>query len=133
MKYLGIDYGTRKIGLALGESVSRTAMPLEVFVGGDDAVERICALAQQEHIDAFVVGIPVPFHTGQPRTQFDRAQRFADALENMSRLPVYKIDEVFTSREAQRIQDEYGSRVPEDALAAMMLVQEYFDNHLSSS
>lgn len=125
MKYLGIDYGTRKIGLALGESVSRTALPLEVIAGGEDALARICALAQAEHIDAFIVGIPVPLHEKQPRVQYERAMRFVHDLEEVSKLPVYKVDEVFTSREAQRIQYEYGSRVPEDALAAMMLVEEY--------
>ena len=55
MKYLGIDYGTRKIGLALGESISRTALPFDVIAGGDDVVARICTLAKAEHIDAFFV------------------------------------------------------------------------------
>ena len=126
MKYLGIDYGTRKIGLALGESVSCTALPFDVIAGGDDAVARICALARAEHIDGFIVGVPVPLHEKQPRAQYDRAIRFADDLARASQLPVHTVDEVFTSREAQRIQDEYGSRVSEDALAAMRIVEEYF-------
>lgn len=130
MKYLGIDYSLRKVGLALGESDSRIAVPLEVIAGGDDIVERIVALAKEEHIDAFVVGVPVPFREEQHTKQFDRVKAFIQALEAASQLPVHQIDEVMTTREAKRVQDEYGSNVSEDALAAMMIMQEFLDNEV---
>ncbi len=127
MKYLGIDYSLRKIGLAIGESDSRIAVPLEVILGGDDALDRIIALAKKEQIDAFVLGVPVPFREEQHTKQFDRINLFAKNLVQSSGLPVHKIDEVMTTREARRVQDEYGSKVPEDALAAMLIVQEFLD------
>ena len=128
MKYLGIDYSKKKVGLAIGESDSRIAVPLEVIVGGDDVLERIVKLANDERIDAFVLGIPVPVHEEQSLVQFERVKAFSRHLQEVSRLPVHEIDEVMTTREARRVQDEHGSGVAEDALAAMMILQEYLDS-----
>lgn len=127
MKYLGIDYSLRKVGLAMGESDSRVAVPLEVIAGGDDVLERILVIANEERIDAFVMGVPVPFREVQHSKQFDRVKAFAKELAERSGLPVHEIDEVMTTREARRIQDEQGSGVAEDALAASMILQEFFD------
>lgn len=128
MKYLGIDYSKKKVGLAIGESDSRIAVPLEVIAGGDDVLERIIKLAKEERIEAFVIGIPVPVHEEQPLVQLERVKAFAKRLKEVSGLPVHEIDEVMTTREAKRVQDEYGSKVGEDALAAMMILQEYLDS-----
>ncbi|MEK9157540.1 MAG: Holliday junction resolvase RuvX [Patescibacteria group bacterium] len=130
MKYLGIDYSMRKVGLAIGESDSRIAVPLEVIPGGDDVLDRIIKLAKEEKIDAFVVGIPVPVHEEQPLVQFERVKTFVERLKEVSGLPVHEIDEVMTTREAKRVQSEYGSKVGEDALAAMMILQEHLDEGL---
>lgn len=128
VKYLGIDYSKKKVGLAIGESDSRIAVPLEVIAGGDDVLERIIKLAKEERIEAFVIGIPVPVHEEQPLVQLERVKAFAKRLKEVSGLPVHEIDEVMTTREAKRVQDEYGSKVGEDALAAMMILQEYLDS-----
>lgn len=128
MKYLGVDYGLRKVGLALGDSDSRVAVPLAVIAGGDDLVERLAALAILESVDAFVVGLPVPTTQTQNPAQWERTKAFAALLAETSSLPVHTIDEAFTSYEARRLQKEYGADVPEDALAAMMVTQEYLDS-----
>lgn len=130
MKYLGIDYSMRKVGLALGESDSRVAVPLEVIAGGDDVLERILKIAKEERIDAFVVGVPVPFRDEQHSKQFDRVKTFVEELRMRSGCDVYEVDEVMTTREARRVQDEHGSGVPEDALAAMLIVQDFLDNEV---
>lgn len=130
MKYLGIDYSKKKVGLAIGESDSGIAVPLEVIAGGYGVLERIVKLAKDERVEAFVVGIPVPVHEEQPLVQFERVKAFVGRLREVSGLPVHEIDEVMTTREAKRIQSEHGSRVGEDALAAMMILQEYLDESL---
>lgn len=130
VKYLGIDYSKKKVGLAMGESDSRIAVPLEVIPGGEDVLERIVKLAKEEKIEAFVLGIPVPVHEEQPLVQFERVKAFAERLKEVSGLPVHEIDEVMTTREAKRVQSEYGSKVGEDALAAMMILQEFLDNEV---
>lgn len=127
MKYLAIDYSLRKVGLAMGESDLKVALPLEVLPGGDDVLDRILRIAKEERIDAFVVGVPVPFREAQHTKQFDRVKAFVDELRARSGLGVHEIDEILTTREARRVQEEYGSTVPEDALAAMMILQEFFD------
>lgn len=113
----------------MGESDSKVAVPLEVIPGGNDVLERILAIAKEERIDAFVVGVPVPFREEQHTKQFDRVRAFIEELRMRSGLVVYEIDEVMTTREARRVQDEEGSTVPEDALAAMLVMQEFLDEH----
>jgi putative transcription antitermination factor YqgF len=90
-------------------------------------LERIVKLAREEKIEAFVLGIPVPVHEEQPLVQLERVKAFAERLKEVTGLLVHEIDEVMTTREAKRVQSEYGSKVGEDALAAMMILQEYLD------
>ncbi len=127
MKYLGIDYGLRKVGLALGDSASRIAVPFDMIEGGADVVQRIIALASKEGIDAFVVGLPVPTTTQQNPAQWERTKVFIASLKELSGLPVEIIDEAFTSHEAKRLQRENATKAPEDALAAMVITQEFLD------
>ena len=129
MKYLGIDYSAKKVGLALGDDTLRLAVPFDVLSGGEDVLHRILVLAVSERINAFVVGVPVPFRDVHHTKQHDRVLEFIKQLKEQSGLPVYEIDEVMTTREAKRVQDEYGSTVKEDALAAMFILQEFFDTH----
>lgn len=123
MKYLGVDYGLRKIGLALGDSDVRVAVPLEV-IETDRVVDEIKRHIQEEGVDAVVLGLPAHDERSE---QLQRTKEFADFLTSELSVPVHTIDESYTSVESQRIQSEFGSKVPEDALAAMLILQSYFD------
>lgn len=126
MKYLGIDYGSRKVGLALGDGVAGVAMPWKVLEGGGDIVERLCALAREEGVECFVVGVAVP-EGAQRREHYERTLAFCMALAECSALHVEQVDEQFTSAEARRVRHEAALGTPEDALAAMILLQAFFD------
>lgn len=123
MKFLGIDYGLRKVGLALGDSEARLAVPLEV-IESDRIVEMIQKTIAEEGIESVVVGLPT---IDGGSVQLDKTKEFAEFLKTELKIPVYTIDESFTSVESQRIRSEQGSNVPEDALAAMLILQSYFD------
>lgn len=133
MRVLGIDYGRTKIGFALGDDESRVATPLEVVHVADgqspaDVVERMVA---QEGPDVIVVGVPLevgPFHSDD---QLNEIRAFIDDLAERVSIDVHEIDESHTSREAQRLQQEEGARADEDALAAMILLQAFFDENRS--
>lgn len=127
MKYLGIDFGKKKIGLALGDDGSRLAFPHENIAGGDDAVERIVEFAKGEGVEALVVGIPIPTEAHQTDDQLNATMAFVNRLTTVSGLPVFVVDEQFSSAEARRVQKEMGATAPEDAIAAMLILQAYFD------
>lgn len=127
MKYLGVDFGFRKIGLAIGDDGSHVAVPFELFPGGPDAAERLSTLAKREGIEAFVVGLPIPTDVHQSDVQLNKVKVFVGQLLEKSGLPVNVIDEQFSSAEARRVQKEYGATATEDEIAAMLILQAYFD------
>ena len=127
MKYFGVDYGLRKIGLAVGDDIGRVAVPFDKIPGGEDVIERLAALALAEGVEAFVVGLPIPTEAHQSEEQLERTVAFMNDLADVSGLPISVVDEQFSSAEARRVQREYGATASEDALAAMLILQAYFD------
>lgn len=127
MKYLGVDYGLRKTGLALGDSEASIAVPFGLIAGGEETLPRLLEIMKEEGIEAFVVGLPVLTDERQDRTQFERVKAFVDALATATGLPVKMVDERFSSTEARRVQREYGATASEDAIAAMLVLQAFFD------
>ncbi len=128
MKFLGIDFGLRKIGTAVGDDGSHVAVPFELVPGGDDAVVRITKLAKREGVEVFVVGLPIPTEAHQSEEQLERTMAFVNQLNDVSGLPVYVVDEQFSSAEARRVRHEYGATASEDEVAAMLILQAYFDD-----
>ena len=127
MKYLGVDFGLRKIGTATGDDGSHVAVPFELVPGGADAAERLTALAKVQGLEAFVVGLPIPTEAHQSEEQLEKTMAFVNQLADVSSLPVFVVDEQFSSAEARRIQREYGAQASEDEIAAMLILQAYFD------
>jgi len=123
VKYLGVDYGQRKIGLALGDDGARVAVPFGVIYGG---LDEVCSIIKSENIDALVVGLPVP-EAHQSDRQFERTGEFIKLLRERTGLKVSVVDEQFTSTEARKVRRESGAEAKEDALAAMLILQAFFD------
>lgn len=132
MKYLGVDFGLRKIGTSIGDDGSHVAVPFELVPGGADAAARITALAKREGIEAFVVGLPIPTDFHQSEEQLERTMAFVNQLGEASGLPVKVVDEQFSSAEARRVQKEYGATASEDEIAAMLILQAFFDEETRS-
>ena len=98
--FLAFDFGTRRVGVASGNTVSRTAQPLRtIAASGEDRFTAIATLVREWHPDALVVG--VPFHPdGAPHDNTERARRFARQLHGRFGLPVHEVDERYTTTEA---------------------------------
>lgn len=126
MKYLGIDFGLRKIGLATGDDVTGLAFALGNIDGGVNAITAILDCAKSEGIDALVIGLPIP-DAHQKETQLELTKKFVQNVQNATSLPVYVVDEQFTSALARTIQKESHSEMPEDAIAATILLQAFLD------
>ncbi len=124
MTYLGIDYGLRYVGLALGDDETHMAMPYKTI---DQTHEHLFDTLQKvikdEGVDVCVVGMP--FHQGESREQEDHTRAFIEGLRALS-LPIHEWNEQFTSQESQRRIRE-GSTADEHSIAAMLILQSYFD------
>lgn len=135
MRYIGLDFGLRKIGVALGDSDSKMAMPVEVIrlnktkgQEGVEGIKEVVNLIKEEGVSEVVVGVPLESgdHSSE---QLLITKKFIENLRLASGLTVHEVDERFTSAESKRLQSEYGAQAEEDALAAMLILQSFFDNN----
>ena len=119
LQFLAFDFGTRRVGVASGNTVLGGAQALTtISAEGDARFARIGALIAEWRPDALVVG--VPFHPdGAPHDNTRRAQKFARQLHGRFRLPVHEVDERYTTTEA--LAD--GARDVDAASAALILDQ----------
>jgi putative Holliday junction resolvase len=117
--FLAFDFGTKRVGVATGNTVTRSSTPLRtVAAEGDARFAALGALIAEWKPDALVVG--VPFHPdGAPHDNTARAQRFARQLHGRFRLPVHEVDERYTTTEAHAA----GAADVDAASAAIILEQ----------
>ncbi|HEX7047975.1 MAG TPA: Holliday junction resolvase RuvX [Gammaproteobacteria bacterium] len=100
--FMGFDYGTRRIGVAIGQSLTGTASPLAAIAARDGAPDwdAITRLVEEWRPAAFVVGIP--YNMDDSRQEMtDRAERFSRQLHGRFHLPVHAVDERLSSHEAE--------------------------------
>jgi putative Holliday junction resolvase len=117
---LAFDFGLKRIGVAVGEPELRTAHPLPA-VAGFAQIEKLVAQWKPARL---VVGLPVAERGEHPFAE--RVERFARQLEGRFRLPVARVDERFSSVEAEsRLRGV--KRKPVDSVAAQLLLEQYFD------
>jgi putative Holliday junction resolvase len=119
LSFLAFDFGTLRVGVASGNTVSRTAQPLRsiaaIGVARFEAIEKI---VKEWQPDALVVG--VPFHPdGAAHENTERARRFARQLHGRLHLTVHEVDERYTTTEAQA----HGAADLDAASAAIILEQ----------
>lgn len=118
---LGFDFGTRRIGVAIGNRLTRSARPSTTI----DARDELCWKALRALIDewqpvALVVGIP-RYPDDTPHALTARCERFARQLEGRYRLPVARVDERYSSAVVERESDV-------DAAAATVILQQWLDS-----
>jgi len=118
---LAFDFGLKRIGVAVGESELRTAHPLPgIAAPGFDAIGR---LVQEWRPDMLVVGLPVAENREHPMAK--RVQRFARQLEGRFGLPVARVDERYTSVEAESLLRGMKKKAV-DSVAAQLILEQYF-------
>ena len=130
---LGLDFGVRCIGVALGNTLTHRAHALTVIdtVVVAERFAALEALVREWQPDALVVGRPLS-EDGIPTATTARAERFANQLRGRFGLPVLSVDERFSSREAQAIiasgsHRRAGALTAEDAVAAAVILQQALD------
>lgn len=121
IKYLGIDWGEKRIGLALGDSETGMATPFGVVAGVDDIIMTV----RKEEVDVIVVGLPVKM-SGKVETT-DNFNKFLKEIKDNVKIPVLTVDERLTSKAADALPGSKKTKAPRDAVAAMLILQTYLD------
>lgn len=123
---LGFDFGTRRIGVALGNTITGQARPLEIIASEPvkPRFHRIEQLLHEWQPNLLVVGLALTTSGGE-QDATARCRRFANQLHGRFGLPVVLQDERNSSLEAQALQKRHA---PDDALAACVILQRYLDS-----
>ena len=122
---LAFDFGEKKIGIAIGNTLTRQARPLEIIFSEvrDVRFGRIAQLLEEWQPQRVIVGLALASDGGeQPATA--RCRRFANQLHGRFGLTVELVDERGSSMEAQQL---LGTNEPDDAMAASVILQRYLD------
>jgi putative Holliday junction resolvase len=119
---LAFDFGLKRIGVAVGEPELRTAHPLApIAAPGFTSIEKLVA---EWHPAQMVVGLPVAERGEHPLAK--RVERFARQLEGRFRVPVARVDERYSSVEAEsRLRGTKNKSI--DSVAAQLILEQYFD------
>ena len=125
---LGFDFGSKRIGVAVGQELTGTATALETITSPDGGPDwkGISRLIEEWQPDALVVGLPFNLDGSEHETT-RLAQRFGNRLAGRYNLPVFTIDERLSSVEAERMLGEQGRFDKEevDKLAAQIILESW--------
>ena len=134
MKYLGLDVGDRRVGIAFGDSDLRMATPVTVLVrvSIEHDAQAIAALIRNYDAAQLVVGLPRNMD-GTQGAQARTVIEYAHAIETLVNVPVIFWDERLTTLEATKRTHETGARGKKsrqslDAIAAAVILQDYLDS-----
>jgi putative Holliday junction resolvase len=125
---LGFDFGTQRIGIAVGQSITGTASALctiNASQGKPDWV-RISELIEHWRPDALVVGLPL-HNDGSDSNISKAARKFAQQLEGRYQLPVHPMDERLSSHAAKQHMRQATGKQEVDAVAAMIILQDWLE------
>lgn len=124
MKYLGIDYGERWIGLAVSDVSGAFAFPYEEIENNAHVMEVLTRVIQQEGISAIFIG-DTRAHTGESNSITPKAEVFCDMVRSQSGLEVSMVFEAWSSQEAARFAPQ--GEKHNHASAAAIILQRVLD------
>ncbi len=124
MRYIGIDYGTKRLGIAISDEGAAFAFPKETIPNDVSAIDRIAKTVKQENIGAIVMG-DTRSSGGLENPITAEADTFATALAAYARIPVHKSWEIWSSVEAARFAPK--GKEHDDAVAAAIILQRFLD------
>lgn len=133
MRYLGLDYGTRRVGVAYGDELG-VATPLAALTSADDAKrwEGLAGVIRERRITEVVLGHPLNMD-GSSGPKAAEAEAYAARIRAQFGLPVHLVDERLTSYEAESTVEPARRRAVRksgliDSRAATLILQDYLDS-----
>ncbi|MFZ2149650.1 MAG: Holliday junction resolvase RuvX [Minisyncoccia bacterium] len=139
-RFLGIDYGTKRIGISISDENCTLAFPKEILLNGPDTFKKLEEIIKEKNITEIVVGESVDF-SGKLNALSARIDVFILELQEKFNLPIHKQKEFLTSVEARKAgsskevlrQSQVHSKIKQiksgriDASAAALILQRYLD------
>ncbi|MBQ3798104.1 MAG: Holliday junction resolvase RuvX [Butyrivibrio sp.] len=137
MRIMGLDYGSKTVGVALSDELLLTAQAREIIRRKEEnklrkTLARIEELIQEYSVEKIVLGLPLNMDQ-TPSERSELCLEFKDKIERRTGIPVIMWDERLTTVEADEIMDEAGIKGRErkeyvDMIAAQIILQDYLDN-----
>lgn len=129
-RVLGLDYGTKRVGIAVSDPLQKFAHPLEV-VAKAESVRRVRALSEEYELDLIVIGMPTSL-SGEEGLAAAAAQAFGEEIAAATGRKVVFVDERFSSKSAEHAMIEAGvkrrrRRETLDKAAAAVILQSFLD------
>lgn len=132
---MAFDFGTQKIGIAVGQTLIQSTNPLPLFPVKDGIPnwEQLLAIVEQWKPHLFLVGLPLNMDDSESELSL-RARKFARRLRHQTNIPTLMLDERLSTREAREQVTNYqnqgrGKRLNADSMAAAVLIENwYYDN-----
>ncbi len=124
MRYLGIDYGSKRVGLALSDEGGKFAMPHSVLPNNHKLIENIAKICK-DGVSGIILGESVN-DKGENNKIMDMIVPFKKELEGVTRLPVVYEKEYMSSQHAEFFQGKHDML---DASAAALILQRFLDKH----
>lgn len=138
-RFLGIDYGGRRIGVAISDLSGSLASSLETLIVADDndAIKQLTALFGEYRPVGIVIGLPLNL-SGTESELSQRVKDFASKLKRHCDVPLYFEDERLSSRMAENILHSQGKKMKGhkekvDRIAAAVILQGFLDRRQASS
>ena len=137
MRIMGLDYGSKTVGVAISDELLLTAQAKEIIRRKEEnklrkTLSRIEELIQEYEVEMIVLGLPLNMDQSES-VRSALSEEFRDKLERRTSLPVIMWDERLTTVEADAIMDEVGIKKADrkqyvDMIAAQVILQDYLDN-----
>ena len=125
MRLMGIDYGAKRVGVALSDETGYFAYPYNMLKNEKSLLDNILKICAKERVGKIILGRSLDYKM-QPNIIMTRIEEFKDELELASSLPVDFENEFLTTAEAERTQGK-GSKI--DSSAAALILKSYIDRH----
>ncbi|UQS83897.1 Holliday junction resolvase RuvX [Bombilactobacillus thymidiniphilus] len=136
MRFMGLDVGSKTVGVAVSDPLGWTAQGVEIIRINEDqsefGLDRLGQLVQKYQVEQFVVGLPKNMDNTEGE-RVEKSQQYGQMIQDKFDLPVSYVDERLTTVQAQRmlIEEADISRKKRhqviDEVAAMMILQNYLD------
>ncbi|MDP3970423.1 MAG: Holliday junction resolvase RuvX [bacterium] len=129
MKFLSLDYGKARVGLALGDSETKIALAKGILEGlsQNALISKLKAIVNLDTIDRIVIGLPLNMD-GERTDMTEEVERFVEKLRNHIEIPVQTIDERLTSKMADKLlENSLKDKHKQDQVAAQIILQNYLD------
>lgn len=123
MKYLGIDWGEKRIGLALADSETKLATPFKTV----RSVDEIAEIVKNEEINLAIIGKPVRIINYGLRITNEKYNKFIKDLKKKINTPIELADERLSSKAADALAGDKKTKASRDEIAAMIILQNYLD------